>query len=342
MDINEFKARLKSGNIGGCYIFAGEEDYLKRYYLSELRRAAVPDETLAAFNYAVFEGAEINFAKITDAVKAPPVFAEYKLIEWKYPCFDKMKDAELTLLEDTLDLLSDYPGTVLAFIVSEGDLELSVGKKESKFEKRFKDKAFILNLTVSTDAQLMSWLKKHFDAMSVSVSAEVLRELIFHAGHSMSTLSLEVDKLAYLALSRGLSAVSVDMVRDAASRTPECDTFALSNAVLERNKQGAYLALMEMKSRRLDPLMILGMLEKSYTELLSIISMRGDGMLADAIASALKINPKRLSILLAKERLFTKERLSRILSELVRVDEGMKFGGVSGYTALELFIGKCV
>ena len=342
MDVNEFKARLKSGNIDGCYIFAGEEDYLKRYYLSELRRTAVPDETLAAFNYAVFEGAEVNFARIADAVKAPPVFAEYKLIEWKYPNFDKMKEAELSLFEETLELLSDYPGTVLAFIVSSGDIELGVGKKESKFERRFKDKAFILNFPISTDAQLASWLKKHFDAMGVTASAEVIRELIFHAGHGMSTLSLEVDKLGYLALSRGLTAVSVDMVRDAASRTPECDTFALSNAVLDRNKQGAYTALLEMKSRRLDPLMILGMLEKSYTELISVISMRSEGMSADAIAAALKMNAYRLKLFLAKERLFTKERLSKILKELVRVDEGMKFGGVSGYTALELFIGKCV
>lgn len=342
MDVNEFKARLKSGNIGGCYIFAGEEDYLKRYYLSELRKTAVPDETLAAFNYAVFEGAEVNFAKITDAIKAPPVFAEYKLIEWKYPDFDKMKENELSLLEDTLELLEGYPGTALAFMVSDGDIELGNGKKESKFERRFKDKAFILNFPQSTDAQLSSWLKKHFDAMSVGVTPDVVKELIFHAGHSMSTLSLEVDKLGYLALSRGKSAVTAEMVREAASRTPECDTFALSNAVLDRNKQGAYLALQEMKARRLDPLMILGMLEKSYTELIAVVSMRADGANTDEIAAQLKINPYRLKLFLAKERLFSKERLSRILAELVRVDEGMKFGGVVGYTALELFIGKCI
>ncbi len=342
MDINEFKARLKSGDIGGCFIFAGEEDYLKRYYLAELRRTAVPDETLAAFNHALFEGAEVDFAKIGDAIKAPPVFAEYKLVEWRYPNFDKMKESELSLLEETLDLLSEHPGTALAFIVSDGDIELGVGKRESKFERRFGSSLSILNFPLSTDAQLLSWLKKHFDAMSVGSTPEALRELIFRAGHSMSVLSLEVDKLAYLALSRGAASVDTDMVKEAASPTPECDTFALSNAVLDRNKQGAYHALLEMKSRRLDPLLILGMLEKSYAELLSVMSMRSEGANADTIAAALKMNAYRLKLALAKERLFSKERLTKILAELVRVDEGMKFGGVGGYTALELFIGKCV
>ena len=342
MDINEFKSRLAKGDLGGCFVFTGEEDYLKRYYLAELRRRVVSDETLAAFNHALFEGAEVDFAKITDAVKAPPVFAEYKLVEWRYPSFEKMKEGELSLLEDTLALLEKHPYATLAFIVSDGDIELGVGKKESKFERRFKDSLEILKFPLSTDAQLLSWLKKHFDAMSVAASPDALRELIFRSGHSMSVLSLEVDKLAYLALSRGESAVTPDMVKETASPTPECDTFALSNAVLDRNKQGAYHALLEMKSRRLDPLLILGMLEKSYTELLSVISMRSEGADADAIASVLKMNAYRLKLFLAKERLFTKERLTRILAELVRVDEGMKFGGVGGYTALELFIGKCI
>ncbi len=342
MDINEFKARLSAGNVGGCFIFAGEEDYLKRHYLSKLRELIVPDDTLAAFNHALFEGAQIDFAKIRDAIKAPPVFAEYKLVEWRYPNFDKMKEAELSLLEETLELLSQHPYVTLTFIVSDGDIELGVGKRESKFERRFKDSLSILNFPLSTDAQLLSWLKKHFDALSITSSPEALRELIFRAGHSMSVLSTEVDKLAYLAHARGLGSISTDMVREAASPTPECDTFALSNAILDKNKKEAYRALSEMKSRRLDPLLILGMLEKSYTELLTVIAMRSDGVSADTIASELKMNTYKLKLFLAKERLFTKERLTRVLSELVRVDEGMKFGGVVGYTALELFIGKCV
>jgi DNA polymerase III delta subunit len=129
MDLNDFKTKLKSGDLGGCYIFAGEEDYLKRYYLSSLRDAIIEDDTLAAFNHALYEGADIDFPSVRDAIKAPPLFAERKLIEWRYPSFEKMKESDLRLFEETLELLSDFPYATLAFIVSEGDIDLGAGKK---------------------------------------------------------------------------------------------------------------------------------------------------------------------------------------------------------------------
>lgn len=253
-----------------------------------------------------------------------------------------MKESDLSLLEDTVEMLREYPYAALAIIVSDGDLTLGVGKRESKFERRFRDKLYLMNFPKSTETQLLAWLKRHFDAYSVNVSADTLRELIFRSGHSMSVLNSEVDKLCYLALSRGMDTVNADTVREAASSTPECDTFALSNAVLERNKAGAYTALDEMKSRRVDPLMILGMMAKSYSELVNVLMMQGDGMGSADIASALGMNPYRLKLYLSASSRFTKERAARIAEELVRVDTGAKFGGVTGYTAIEMFIAKCV
>ena len=70
MDINEFKSRIKSGALSGTFAFAGEEDYLKRYYLGELRSAIVTDEAFAPFNHIVFDGEDVKLAAILDAVKA--------------------------------------------------------------------------------------------------------------------------------------------------------------------------------------------------------------------------------------------------------------------------------
>lgn len=342
MDINELKSRIKATRLDGCYMFAGEEDYLKRYYLSSVRDALVGDPTLAAFNHAVFEGAEINFALVRDAIKAPPMFADYKLIEWRYPSFTKMKEGDLKLLEETLDLLIDFPYATLAFIVSDGEVDLGTAKKESRFVKRFKEKINIFDFPMSTDAQLMSWLKKHFEAYSLTASQGALRELIFRAGHSMSVLKSEVDKLAYCVLARGGDTVTEALVREVASTTAECDTYALSNAIIERNKAGAYFALEEMKAQRMDPLMILGMLERSYSELVNVLMLAKDGMGSADIVKETGINAYRIKLYLAGTTRFTAERAARILEELVRVDTGAKFGGITGYTAIEIFIGKCV
>ena len=342
MELNDFKALMKADNIVGSYIFSGEEDYLKRYYLGTLRDKAVTDDSFSTFNHAVYDGAEVDFASIRDDIMSPPMFEPYKMIEWRYPDFNKMKEADLDKLEEILDLVLSTDYAVLAFLVSDGDIDLGTPKKESKLVKRFGEKVRILNFDKSTDQQLLAWLKKHFDAEGVGVNLDVLNALIFRAGHSMTVLNNEVCKLCMLAKARGQSEINVKDVEIAASSTPECDTFALSNAILERNKKGAFIALEEMKSRRLDPIMILGMMSKTYTDIVSVVMMLGDGIGADDIQAATKMNPYKLKMYLRAANRFTPEKAKNILAELARVDTGAKWGGVTGYTAIELFVSKCL
>ena len=342
MELGDFKNLLKSDNVFGAYIFSGEEDYLKRYYLGQLRDKAVPDDSFSTFNHAVYDGEEIDFASLRDDVMSPPMFERYKMIEWRYPNFDKMKESDLAELEKLLDLVASTDYVVLAFLVSYGDIDLGTPKKESKFVKRFGDKIRILNFEKSTDAQLLSWLKRHFDAEGVSVTADVLNTLIFRVGHSMTVLNNEVNKLCMLAKARNLSSITVADVESVSASTPECDTFALSNAILERDKKGAFLALEEMKSRRLDPIMILGMMAKTYADIVGVVMMLADGTNQNDIQLATKMNPYRLKLYLNSAKRYTPEKANAILSELARVDTGAKYGGVSGYTAIELFISKCL
>ena len=200
----------------------------------------------------------------------------------------------------------------------------------------------ILNFEKSTDAQLLSWLKRHFDAEGVAVTKEVLDALIFRAGHSMTVLNNEVIKLCMLAKARGQDGISVADVEIAASSTPECDTFALSNAIIERNKKGAFLALEEMKSRRLDPIMIRVMMAKTYTDIVTVVMMLNDGININDIQIATKMNPYRLKLYVNAAKKYPPEKANAILSELARVDTGAKYGGVTGYTAIEMFISKCL
>lgn len=342
MELNDFKALLKSGNIVGCYIFSGEEDYLKRYYLSLLRKQAITDDSFSTFNHSVYDGPEIDFSSIADDVMSPPMFEPFKLIEWKYPDFEKMKESEFAELERIIDMVNSTDYAVLAFLVADGDIDLGTPKKESKFVKRFGNRIKILNFEKSTDAQLLSWLKKHFDAEKIEVSADTLRALIFRAGHSMTVLSNEVEKLSALAKSRKLDKITEAEVNEAAASTPECDTFAFSNAILEKNKKAAFLALDEMKSRRVDPIIILGMLAKTYTDIMNIAIMLKDGIGQTDIQNATKMNPYKLKLYISAAKKYSPEHARKILSELTRVDTGAKYGGVTGYTAIELFISKCL
>ena len=99
MDAQDLRARIKSGNLAGWYLMCGEEDYLKKYYMNELRAVIVADEAFAPFNYAAYDGEDINFGEVAEHIKSPPMMSDYKLIEWRFASLDGLKESEKTASE---------------------------------------------------------------------------------------------------------------------------------------------------------------------------------------------------------------------------------------------------
>ena len=65
MELSQLKPRIASAP-EGFFIFSGEEEYLKRYYLDELLARVVPDAFLRPLNYVVFDGPEIDLGALTN------------------------------------------------------------------------------------------------------------------------------------------------------------------------------------------------------------------------------------------------------------------------------------
>ena len=251
-----------------------------------------------------------------------------------------MKESELDALEALTEEAKDYPYSVIAFTAISDGVDFGTAKRPSAFVKRFDKKLNLLRFEKSTDNQLYSWLKKHFDSHGVTVGLDTVKALVFRSGHSMDVLANEVEKLSAMALIRGKKEVTPEDVEEVASSTPECDTFALSNAILERNRPKAFMALEEMKIRRVDPMMILGMIAKSFDELLAISLLLDEGRGSAAINEVLKMNEYRLKIGITAAKRYGSKELTKIVSRLTEADVGAKFGGVTGYCAIELFIAQ--
>ena len=338
MELNDYKAKLKSGDLSGVYVFAGEEDYLKRYYLGELRKLCVTDEAMAIFNHSVYDGKDINFAAIMEDVKSPPMMSDYKLIEWHHADFTALSDAEIELLLDLCGMIKDYPYAVVAFSLIPEGFDLYSKKKKAANLKKVQTEANFILFNKSTDNQLFSWLKKHFDVNGVTVTLDTLKALIFRSGRNMDTLEKEVKKISYMVLSRGKNIATPEDVDEAASSTPECDTFAFSNALTERNKALAFVALEEMRTRRVDPIVIMAMMSRTYSELLLVAHALSEGMGVVDIEEKYKIKKFKLQHQISAVKKYGREKLTEIISELARIDAASKFGGITGYTAIELFV----
>ncbi len=339
MTAAELKAKIKSQDPSGFFVLGGEEDYLKNYYRGLMREAVVTDEAFEAFNYAVFDGLEMSIASLRDALISPPMMSDYKLIEWRNADLDKMKESDLRELLRLAEEREDYPYAVLLVTALSDGFDAGTEKRPSKLFKRLTESGFdVAVFPKSTEAQLAAWLKRHFDAEKIRIDKDAVSAMLFRVGRSMQVLHSEVEKLVAYAKSAGRDYVCTADVEEICSSTVECDAFALSNAIIEKNIEKAFVALTDMKGRRLDPQIILAQLARTYSELLSISLLVDEGKDADAIAEITKLHPFRLKLYMSSAKKSGTRALSASLERLIKADTAAKFGGINGYKAVEIFI----
>ena len=338
LDENVLKERIKALHIAGAYIFCGEEDYLKRYYLSGMRNIACPDDAFSVFNHAVFDGEDADLSEISEAIKSPPMMGDFKLIEWKYPDIEHMRDKERTALCELAREAKEYSYAVLVLYVSAEGLDAGTAKRPSKIASAISGDFDLFNFEKSTDAKLAAWLKRHFDSQGVACDGGTVNALIFRSGHSMQVLKNEVDKLcAYLHVN-GLDRITEKEVEKVASSTVECDTFALSNAITDKDRQKAFVALTDLKFRRTDPGAVLASVGRSIADILAVASMLEEGLGAQDIEATLGWRGGKVKIYINSAKRWGKDRLSAALSRIRELDSQSKFGGVSGMTPIESFL----
>ena len=338
MNVTELKAKIKDGDIGGVYIFAGEEDYLKKFYAAQMAKIAAPDEAFALFNKQLFEGEDIDFAAIKEAVSSPPMFSDRKLIEHRYPDLEHTSESERKALEELADLCAEYPYATVLFVVSADLFDAGTVKRPSRLAARLSKKINLVNFEKSTDAQLVAWLRRHFEHLGVKVSAGVPEALIFRSGHSMQVLKGEVDKLAAYAAARSLPVLTEHEVALVASPTSECDAFALSGAIADRSRQKALEALYDMQLRRLDANAILATLSRAFNETATVAFLLSEGKDAQDIEKLLGWNAYKIKICISSARRFGQERLAEALGRLRELDAASKSGGITGMAPIEMFI----
>ena len=158
----------------------------------------------------------------------------------------------------------------------------------------------------------------------------------------MDTLHGEVEKLSALVHARGGTEVTVNDIEAVSSASAECDTFALNNALTERNRALAYTALLDLKNKRGDPAIVIKSLADFYNEILTVSAFIEDGMDKDEIERVMKMHPYKLKMCIAATKRYRASEVIRACERLTEIDTASKMGGSRGYSPLEIFIAEFV
>ena len=328
MLISELKQSIKNLD-DGRFLFYGEEDYLKRYYTEEYRRAVVTDESFAVFNHFRFDGATIDFAALSDAVKAPSMMCDKKLIEWSGADFSAMKERDLEALAEFCEECEGYSGNVVIFTVAADRFDPGTKKKPSKLYTKLSKMLSLVDFPLSTDAQLSSWIVRHFAKEGLRPGPGCVDAIIGKAGHNMTVLDKEIEKMCCYALAHGMEDIPAELVEPLVCGTVESDAFSLTEALLSGDYEAAYTYLDDMALKKAEPIAVLGQVAKLYCDLLTVGALTEEGLSQGEISKTLKMHEFRVGLYMKGARRLGLPMLRRTVKQCADMDAGMKNGSAN-------------
>lgn len=334
----DFRREIKS-EPRACYLFFGEEDYLKNAAVRTAYAALGGDPAFDIFNYTVMDGRDFDPDRLLDVLAPPPMAAERKLVVLQNPDLAGMKQGELDALCDVLGALQDYDyNTLIITTPADGFDPGNLAKgKPSALLKTLGELAVPVQFDRSTPAKLSAWAQKHYSAHGAQASPAVAQQTVDFCGKDMFTLASEIEKIACYALSHGRTEVLPADVTTAGIPANEYGTYAFANAITEGRRADALEILDDFKFRRIEPVLIMGEVVSIYGELLAAKVLSDKGYSAPEIAAELKMNEYKLARYQKSLYRVSTQRMYEIVHAAALADAELKTGS-KGYAPLEKLI----
>lgn len=116
--MNILKQNLKSHNFMKCYLFYGNEQYLKNYYEKKLKNAILTSNP--EMNFDIFEGKDIDVDSIINSADTLPFLSDKRIVVIKES--ELFQNGKNNDTEKIKQYLNDMPqSTCILFIENEID-----------------------------------------------------------------------------------------------------------------------------------------------------------------------------------------------------------------------------
>ena len=347
--IHDLKDRIKNGNIGGCYVFYGNEEYTKNHYASLLVKEAGSNLNVTSFYSSEFNLPDFLSACETSAVESFDMFSmldedtpeedndgAFRVIKLYSPDLSSLSKKDSDYL---LEFLCELPEkTIVIFWFYMGD-EDAVTKG---IYKKLEETALFVNFRHENvgSSILITWILRHFAKEKLNVDRHVAVHLCQLVGNSMTDLKNEIDKLIDYLRFENRDTLEVKDVEYICIKSKEAQIFEISNGALSGDFIKAAKALDVMKEKKEKPILILGTISKSVSDLCIIDECIKKGIALPVIAKTYSINEfsvKNLAnVLSARARDFSgKSTFAKTAAALIiEYDKKLKSSRTDGYELL--------
>lgn len=322
MTDTEYKSRLASGS-GGAFLFFGDEDYLRRHWLLQTRKTYIPEGNF--FDHIVLNGNDA-VSRLADAISQPPFMADKKLIELHEVNYSSLSDEDLETLVECAREVKAQGDAVFILVTLPPEIDVgTLPKKPSSIYKKLTEEFEPVDFERVTAGKLSAWAGRHFAHEKIIAEPLQLDLLVERCGSSMTTLAGEIDKLCAYIKSNGKERLTKEDILFVSCQNVENDTFALSNALLARNKEAAFEALREMKINHVEPIVAVAGITRAYCELAEVMKYAECGLSKAEISSKMTMHSYKVGLCLDAICRWGEDRVHRAIDLCVEADEAVKF-----------------
>lgn len=256
----QLKKDISADAIGRLYLFHGEEDYLRDYYLNEMKRRLVSGG-MEEFNLHTLQGREFSPQALSEAIDCLPMMSARTLILiYDYDLFKAPEGWR----EQLTALLSDLPDYVCVVFIY--DLIPYKADARTRLAACLKANGSTVQFTRQEQGDLISWIKRRFRALNKEIDSAQAEYLIFLCGGLMTGLASEVEKIGSYAKGNKVTREDIDAV---ASPVLDAVVFRMTDAITAGDFNRAALVLGDLFQMGQSPIMILSVLGRQLRQLYS-------------------------------------------------------------------------
>ena len=324
------KQQLKAKDPQRLYIFHGEEVFLLKHYLGQLRKILL-DELTESFNSHRFNNENFNLQEFGDAVEGMPMMAEHTFVQVDEVELFKMPEAERNKMGE---FLSDIPEWCTVVFTYE-TVEWKPDKRLKKLWAVVEENATIVEFAKQDQRDLVAWVTRHFAHHGKRISTDLCVYLIDITGGTMTALSGEIDKICAYSGSEHIHRTDIDAVVE-----PVLDAVVFQ--MTDLLGQGSYAAALEKLQTLLkmqqEPLAILGAVGVHYRRIATARTLLDYGKNASDLAKLCGISdyPARKSMEAARR--IRPEVCKRAMELILETDYAMKSSFDDSERLLEMLI----
>ena len=257
----QMKQDLKNKTPGPLYIFYGEEDYLRDYYLEQLKKLCVP-AGMESFNVHRLSGKSLDLQALSDAVDALPMMSPRTFVQVDNYDLFKAPEKQRTAMTDLLSDLPDYCTLVFVYdtIIYKSDARMK------KLAAAIREKGREVCFARQAQHDLTDWIIRRFRALDHDISGGDAQYLIFLCGDLMNGLIGEIAKIGAYARERRVTRSDIDAV---AIPVLDAQVFAMTDALTRKNYDRTLSVLNDLLLLKQEPIMLLAVLGKQVRQLYS-------------------------------------------------------------------------